>query len=142
VKNQRFLAFVLPLLCVLILPAFVSAEGWNLNPWAKKKADSGLYPSTYKSSSSSFGKKPTTWQKVSTGTSNAVSKTTSALNPWKKDTKTPAKVTGSRRPVNMGKQESKSTWYKPTTWFQKDDTVKPGEPQSVNQFLNQKRVPY
>jgi hypothetical protein len=77
------------------------------------------------------------------GTSNAWSKTTSALNPWKKD-KTPARVTGARRAVNMPKQESKSTWYNPTTWFQNDDkkTIGAGQPQSVNQFLNQKRVPY
>jgi hypothetical protein len=145
VKNQRFLAFVFPLVCVLLLPAFVSAEGWNLNPWAKKKpaaTNSNMFPSQHKTFQSK--KEPSTWQKVSSGTAGAWDKTTSTLNPWKKEKKTPARVTGVRRPVTAPK-ESKSTWYNPTSWFQKEQ--KPAfsaqkQPASVNEFLNQPRVPY
>ena len=153
VKTHWFLAIVFPLVCLLLLPTFATAEGWSLPGWGKSKSSksSWSWPGTSnKNAQSKFASKrsqPSTWDKVSKGTANSWDKTTSAINPWKKETKTPARPTGARRPANLpGKAEPKTTWYNPSTWFGSDEKPQKSKsyepPGSVNEFLSQPRVPY
>jgi hypothetical protein len=156
VLTKRLVAILFPLIALLIVPAWASAEGWsmpNLNPWSKKKSkgmSDNDWAFTGQKPKTKFGQKqPSTWDKVSSGTAKTWDTTTDYINPWKKDKK-PVRNTGARRPVNMPpKQASKSTWYNPASWWGSEKKPAPAPARtadrpakSVSEFLNQPRVPY
>ena len=156
-KTARWMAMVLPILCVLVVPTWAIAEGWGLpswNPFAgddkpSAKATENSWK-TGKKSDSSFASRrsapePSMWDKMSSGTSSAWKKTTTTLTPWKKKQhSTPARATGARKKAT--KPAPKTTWYNPTTWMSKNDSPPPASSNqktgSVSEFLNQPRVPY
>lgn len=159
-KTARWLAIVLPLLCVLVVPAWAEAEGWGLPSWnpfgGEEKTSSKASESSWRTgkktdssfaSSSRSSHEPSMWSKMGSGTSSAWKKTTSTLTPWKKEKKTPARVTGSRnsRAAAASSKKQGSSWYNPNSWFSSKDTP-PAQSErkagSVSEFLNQPRVPY
>jgi hypothetical protein len=151
VKTARLWAIVCLVLLIVAGPAIQAsalAEGWGLPSWkanaSKNKASEGNWSvSGKKPSSSNFAsstrKQPSTWQKMTSGTSTAMKKTTSALTPWKSKPAPPTRMTGAR-PAK--KTAPTSTWYNPTTWFAEETKPASKPAGSVSEFLNQPRVPY
>jgi hypothetical protein len=129
------IAVVLVSACAANRP--VQAEdGWkfpNLNPFkksddtgssGKKKASAKLsdkpHGSSWKwwgstnNSSTSRTSEPSTWDKMSSGTKSLMTKTKSAITPWKtEEATTKRSATGTNRLVSKKKQE-KSSWL--PTW--------------------------
>lgn len=154
-KTARWMAMVLPVLCVLVVPAFAAAEGWGLPSWnpfgnddKPTKASENSWK-TGKKTDSTFASKrstePSMWSKMGSSTSSAWKKTTATLTPWNKPKKTPARVTGSRS--RTAAAPAKTPWYNPSGWFGDDKkespTQQPGQKAgSVSDFLSQPRVPY
>lgn len=152
-KTNRVLAIVFPVVLVMAVPALAWADDWKWNPFAKSKSSSSWSDDDNgwslwgKKPGPTFGatqQKPSTWKKISSGTASAWNKTTAALTPWKKESKTQAKITGSRgiRATNIPQPQKKTTWYNPTTWFAGDAKADNKPAGSVSEFLNQPRVPY
>jgi hypothetical protein len=152
-------ALCLPLVAALIVglaaPASAADNTWlpNLNPFASKpKAPTSARVSD--SSSWHFPKllpgsapakrrpaQPSMWQKMTSGTKSAWSKTTSAVNPWDhKKTAAAAKpapaVSGSNSLFSQATKKpaatKESSPVQPASWF---STEKREEPKSVNEFL-------
>lgn len=147
-RNRWFMVVVVVLCSILVMPVVASAEGWlsNLNPFGESKdeSDSGGWALPSKSSASkpapSRSKaEPTTWQKISSGTSSAAKTTSSYINPWHKENK-PAKPSGSRgyKTASSKSKSSGSTWYNPASWFAGEQPAEK-KPQTVSSFLGQSR---
>jgi hypothetical protein len=83
---------------------------------------------------------PTTWNRMTNGTQNLVSKTADALNPWdKKQPAAPPKLTGSSSIFtnkSTTKPVKKDDSVKPASWWGSD---KKEAPKTVNGFLSQPR---
>lgn len=169
-QTKRVWAIVVPVALSLLLPGLVLGGDWglpNLNPFASKTTSTSTKSTSNKSSSQkvsarvsdddfSLAKKrstattePSTWQKVSSGTSNTLKKTGSYLTPWKKQAPPPPpKPSGSRGIRTAKKAEAPasstgSTWYNPTTWFgSSEPEPAPKRTESVSSFLGQSRPNY
>ena len=143
------------------LPLLASAEdgGWNmpnLNPFASKSQPttssrasqpptSGWKMPKVLPQASARPKRrasqPTTWNRMTSGTQNMLSKTADALTPW--DNKKPAppqQLTGSNSIFthnNAAKKEPKSSGVAPASWWSSDKSAE--RPNTVNGFLSQPR---
>jgi hypothetical protein len=86
------------------------------------------------------GNQPSTWNRVTTGTQQMLSKTADAINPWddqQKKTSAPPKITGSNSIFSQSssKTHKKDSGVKPASWFGGEKEEKP----TVNSFLSQPR---
>jgi hypothetical protein len=151
VKTSWHWSIVFPVVVILLLPAFATAEGWGWNPFSSKKSGQSGFRATDADTDWQLARKrpqaqQTTWQKVSSGTSSAWKKTSSVLNPWHKEPQPAGRVTGAGHFQNSAARapakSSGSTWYKPTTWFSSQREPEPRPTSSIPGFLGQKRVPY
>ena len=168
--NQSRLVFIISLAvgCLLVLSATAS-EGYNLpnlNPFSGKKksasgsiGDTGTGATTIPSADGSLEAdppktsktakpakaapaKPSTWQKLNSGTQAFFAKSSSVLMPWGKK-KTPATpVTGTRKVYSGSsiapKPAEKKSLY--SSLFGAGEKKK--EPETVNEFIGQPRVPF
>jgi hypothetical protein len=145
------------LIVALMATGSAQAGGWelpNLNPFAKKQASPSTRPSSgwkmpslWPSSSNTASRAPSgpsTWQRMTSGTSAAMSKTASYLNPFgsRSTTTTAASPSPSgygspfsSTPVKGTAKESKPA---ATSWLWGDsEPKKDTRPRTVNEFLSQ-----
>lgn len=144
---------------LLIVPALAVAEegGWsmpNLNPFAKKgrsRASASVsdaptsgwkWPKLWPSSApkmpgmsrSARSSEPSTWQKMTTGTKNAMSKTADMLNPFDNaDDNKQAPITGSNSVFSQASKNKKSkakSFLPSWSWGGEEE-----KDETVNQFL-------
>jgi hypothetical protein len=159
-KSKFWLSIVAIVMASLAGVGAAADNSWklpNLNPFASKPK-----PPTSGRAASSPGwrmpnllpnlgpsrksNQPSTWQKMTSGTKNIMSKTTSALNPWDdpKTNQPAASVTGSnslfsqatsKRPP-AAKDDSGGSVL-PASWWSSEKKDEP--PKSVNEFLARPR---
>lgn len=106
-------------------------ESWSLsklNPFSKS--------SSTKTTPRSNGRKaapPSTWEKVSSGTKNALTKTNETINPWAKKSPATTKRTANKQPANRPKATEKKSLLG-SIWPAKEE---PKKPATVSEFLSQ-----
>jgi hypothetical protein len=167
-QSRIVLLISLTLGCLIAFPAS-AGEGFkwpSLNPFSSKKksmsdiGEEGTGTTTIPSAGGSIDDdppkttkttktskaapaKPSTWQKLNSGTQAFFAKSTSMLNPWGKK-KTPATpVTGTRKTYNGSSITPKPPEKKPfySSLFGASEKKKK-EPETVNEFIGQPRVPF
>jgi hypothetical protein len=109
-------------------------SGWKMPKlWSQSPAQS-------KKRTTRTANQPTTWNRMTNGTQNLMSKTADALNPWdKKQPAPPPKVTGSNSIFtnkSSTKPAKRDESVKPASWWSSD---KKDAPKTVNGFLSQPR---
>lgn len=143
------------LLAAALLCSPAAAEGWglpNLNPFAKKPGpptsarggDSGgfsLMPNWGSSKKRSSG--PSTWSRMTSGTTSFLSKTADAINPFddandSKAGRSEPSPTGSFNPFSTASSKKSSNEKKSflPSWATGESEA-PKKPRSVNEFLSQ-----
>jgi hypothetical protein len=164
--NQSHFVLSLSLIagCLFAAPGAAS-EGFKLpNPFSSKKksasnlgdegkgattiptAGGSLDTETPKSKTAKPPKaapaKPSTWQKLNSGTQSFFAKSSSALNPWAKKKTPPPPATGTRKVYSGSsiapKPAEKKSLY--SSLFGTNEKKK--EPETVNEFIGQPRVPF
>jgi hypothetical protein len=85
---------------------------------------------------------PSMWDKVQSGSKTFYAKTKQTLMPWTADDTGTQKTSTTRRPARTSVRSKNKTASKPffSSWFRAKEDEKPI--QSVNDFLEQPRVPY
>jgi hypothetical protein len=150
------------LLAGLLFCSCALADGWglpNLNPFSKKpspptaarvsdgKSGFGLlpkWPSTTKKKTSG----PSTWNRMTSSTKSALSKTADAINPWDDGPAAKPKAspspTGSFNPFSTASAKSSDSEKKSflPSWSMGGDEEKAKKPRSVNDFLAQPKPDY
>lgn len=98
----------------------------KLNPFSKKTSDklktNGRKPAP-----------PSTLDKISSGTKNALTKTNQAINPWAKKSPPTTSRTSSQQPANRPKAAEKKSLLS-SMWPAKEE---PQKPKTVSEFLAQ-----
>lgn len=147
----------LGLIVTFVAAGSVQAAGWglpNLNPFAKKQASPyatkpsnawalpSIWPSSNTSARSNSG--PSTWQRMTSGTAAAMSKTASYLNPFGSSTTTTTAASPSPsgygspfsgKPVKASATDSESPG---ASWlWGGSEPQKESRPRTVNEFLSQ-----
>ena len=148
-EHLRWIAAAL--IAHLLLPAALLAEGWSLNPLAKKNSHPAhvrlaeeekspwwkpKMPSLSRNGSRKSSQ-PSTWTKLSRGTKSAWSKTTDALNPFDDESDKPKPVTG----YNTAFSRSSRKPAKKSSWWSFGADEEPQRPKTVQDFLGQP-MPY
>jgi hypothetical protein len=115
---------------LLLLATFARAadEGWSLsklNPFGQSTATKKKMPRVRKT-------EPSTWDKVSSGTKNALTKTNQTINPWAKKSTSSSKRTGTHQAANRPKSTEKKSMF---DWFGKAE--EPKQPKTVSEFISQ-----
>ena len=118
--------------CLLLLLATCAGaeEGWSLsklNPFSQSTTKKKTLPGVRKT-------EPSTWDKVTSGTKNALTKTNQAINPWAKKSTTTSKRTTTRQAANRPKSKEKKSMF---DWFGKAE--EPRQPKTVSEFISQER---
>ena len=120
--------------CLLLLSATLSMADdqpstlSKLNPFSKAA-------STKPKTNGRKAASPSTWDKVSSGTKNALTKTNETINPWAKKSSPTTKRTGSQQPGNQLKPAEKKSFLG-SMWPAKEE---PKKPKTVSVFLAQPR---
>jgi hypothetical protein len=121
-------------MCMLLLCATlgVSAEeNWNLsklNPFGSSKSTKAT--KTAKPKNSLRKTQPSTWDKVTGATKNAVTKTNETLNPWAKKSTT-SKRASTKQAANRPKSSEK-----PSMWERLVGKEEDKRPKTVSEFIN------
>ena len=115
---------------VLLLATFAGAaeEGWSLsklNPFSQSTTTKKKTPQVRKT-------QPSTLDKVTSGTKNALAKTNQAINPWAKKSTSSSKRTSTQQAANRSKSAEKKSMF---NWFGKAE--EPKQPKTVSEFISQ-----
>ena len=109
-------------------------DSWSiskLNPFSKTTSTTTTKPKTN-------GRKadpPSTWDKVKTGTKNAVNKTNQTINPWAKKTTQSNRQAAAKQANNRPKEPEKKSFLSALS----SKPEEPKKPKTVSEFLSQPR---
>ena len=120
--------------CLLLLSATLSMADdqpstlSKLNPFSKAA-------STKPKTNGRKAASTSTWDKVSSGTKNALTKTNETINPWAKKSSPTTQQTSSKQPANQPKTAEKKSFLS-SMWPAKEE---PKKAKTVSEFLAQPR---